>query len=619
MIKQAMFVQIDRERYHVVPTKRLKLHETNISKKRINYRSCEQNISWKDIRLNQSENFRNLFEALQHILTIYTDLSCHKNLTFKTTKRYQNISLLPIVQCLNVLEGFTPHVITYKSDRPQWETIENNDICHYIETVIAGGNFDTSRWGLEYDGKSLEVIDKETEMGVFSWSQRFVKDYENGYFNLENRYIEYTCEHRNKPICVLRRKEECKAVHYLNDYVVLYEDQTFGTTLDALKTFKMDEVFENEFGIIIPNKQELFKDELITETKKSSSFIDLSLEEELELKFHQYFSNEKEIYNKFVTFDRSGKILSFGNLEKFVTHDISINRNTEDRDSKELEPILTNMCRDLSSSHINDIETGSKIFSLNVSVDTKKIFYNYTTGVSEIVSVHNKETGSTNYKSVNSKSYDKNLELNVNKDGRCEITYADEDRMTKKGELIVWKGCYSSTGKPCLVKLIIPHDAIIVQNGGTSQEFTKFRTNKAYVAAIYRIELQKCLNCDYSALYKNDRNNKFYCIGCTKILSKGENLSFMDLEKCAELHSCTSPFHSDFIYTYGDNITISPYPLENRNYCGNPGIYFFFEPELVFDYVFGGYAKSLQTLDQMQLENNSDTQFCKKAGPCVLL
>jgi hypothetical protein len=260
---------------------------------------------------------------------------------------------------------------------------------------------------------------------------------------------------------------------------------------------------------------------------------------------------------------------------------------------KTCKKIINNLYKTIEQIHKTNsfiiTAVSQKLSGIEINICTKDLIMTYGFGgYSDIVTSISQLSGTSNYKSTDIISKTVNLDLQIDKNRNYTIVTALKQNITDNGELISWKGCYHNK-KPCIVKLNLPKPARIIKN----KEGLKFRSDSVKISKMYLMDtLYKCYNCTNCGIYYHD--DYLYCRTCAYTLArKGLDVKLMDIESCPTVNTCEAPFKK-FNYTEGQEIKIAGYKLNESN-CDEVGIYFFFDPELIFDYVFDTYNKTKQS------------------------
>lgn len=493
-----------------------------------------------------------------------------------------------------VNENFEIYKIKLKSNCDKWSLIENGNIWKHIETHIFKGPFNSKKWKIICDKSSVSIIDKTNDILMFKATSKYIVDFLNDYINYEHRYIEYSKTYNDKKI---RIKIECngnRIIYIDHDYCGLINGQWMFTT-DGIFFHELHEYFYREFGdtfivdvgyfLSIAKKLNPLFDSTININYNSHT----NISNILEAKINRILLLKK-INNFLVRCDVSGNIIS--TLSYKHSHETTSSIVIDFYQNIQIDQL-----HETVSKTIENFLCDNYFGNLTIKINTNNIIYYYQMGPNEIITFYDKNTNICHYKSTNTITKEVNIELTMNVDGDYQIISANDEAMTKDKELIVWKGCYSTDKKPCLVKLIVPTNSKIIPNNDPSNT-QKFRTNKTRVAGIYQINMYKCYHCQNIGIYRNPDNYHYYCMLC----AREKEYQFIDLDKCKQLQCCEAPFHK-FKYTIDDNITVSPFSTTIGSKCDQSGIYFFIDKQMVCDYVFS--ENITQTQSSSRSCNNS--------------
>lgn len=211
-----------------------------------------------------------------------------------------------------------------------------------------------------------------------------------------------------------------------------------------------------------------------------------------------------------------------------------------------------------------------------------KFISTYKTGPTELTTLFKTNSAKGQIIATENMTRHKTFDIKIDKNGNYKIIVAHDEYANNDGELIVWKGIYINDNEPAIVKLILPKHALISPNA----DYLKFRTNNCKILSIHRLKLYKCYECDKCGIYLH--KSKLYCTSCTQIImvrEKINNIAFGNILDNA-VDSGYSIMYNEFIYHLKQEIIIDNFELLPFEICNKSGIYFFFRPEHVIDYIF---------------------------------
>lgn len=492
--------------------------------------------------------------------------------------------------------------VKLRSNCEKWKDLEDGNIMKHIETHISKGPLDKNKWKLELDelDSSIILLDKASNIMMFKISPKYVADFLNGYINYEHRYVEYSRLFYSKNIKIKIETNGNKIVYYDNNYFALCNNEWLFTT-DAVIFHKLHECFfeifpdfnldntSERFYNMAKNLNSLF-DEKINNTGiglEFNTWVHVLIKKINDITLINIIKNYSICCHYLSNTDGLDEIINATVCQsQFKSHEIKM-------DVDEIVE-LDILQKTIGNALIYVYDNIS--YNLTIKIDAKNIIYYHQTGPNEVISFYDKNINTYHYKSTNTTTKEINVELTTNVEGNYDIIAANDEMLTKNGELIVRKGCYSLDKKPCLVKLIIPKNGKIIPNG--NGDILKLRTNKVHVAGIYEINTYKCLNCNQIGIFKNPDNYRYYCHSC----AKGKNYKFVDLDKCTQHYQCNAPIYT-LEYTKDTDIVINSFSTTICD-CAATGIYFFIDKEMILSYVFGSCGNISQT-DNFITESNS--------------
>jgi len=203
----------------------------------------------------------------------------------------------------------------------------------------------------------------------------------------------------------------------------------------------------------------------------------------------------------------------------------------------------------------------------------------YVGGINEVVVTMNRETKKTNIVSKSSRGI--NYEIDINSKGDLNVK-VDNQRLVNDAMVTIWKICEDENRNICLVELKLYSDSKVFKNDCG----LKFRTNKAYVSAIYKIQLKICRRCKNNVgIFSSDQSGFLFCQDCA---SNNSRLTFEDSER---INECKSLFFEDFFNITGSQIQIDNFNCVESS-CDQTGIYFFFDSYQAFSYYGKDYIKN---------------------------
>jgi hypothetical protein len=535
------------------------------------------------------------------------------------TKPLSNIclgNLSNIITYLHYRRNFNPYTITLKSNNKQWALLET-DIPQYIESKLKNKN-----WSMIFYGNGLEFFDNDIELGFFTYANNMVHDTDGliQYLNRNNNYLDYGIKFEKTfaNICINNKNGNTdRMIFYQNGHIgYSFADDLFVFQADNSYASKLMEFFEATFNMVIPHRNEIItklntdKDLQNKLNKTNYTFNKLKTisVSQLEDAFIKSFNCPEtmfiENYTINITKTNWELVLNRRSMEYyFNTYEIgNTTREIEDTTPQ----CLTDNLNVLYQKNKNKIIESNLEARLDFHLYNVNLSYCYTLGTCQIIGYTFPCSGITKYTSRNIHGGKLNLEIDINKDGDFKVATVSEMYQHEKG-LIVWKGTQTIDGSPCLVKLLIPFDAKIIPNGHGRDEYTKFRTNRCMVLNMYKIKLYTCSRCQRSnGLHK--QNEFYYCRTCVLSLTGGYET--IDFEKSEEVEVSYAKVRN-FEYTKNKKIEIELFPT-NITDCGNPGIYFFLNPDMLFDYCFGNNGFVTPTVYQPV------KQDCEKSM-CVIL
>ena len=287
-----------------------------------------------------------------------------------------------------------------------------------------------------------------------------------------------------------------------------------------------------------------------------------------------------------------------------------------------------NKNKDYINGHIDELNLILYVPSSDNRNNNNHI-YTCSTGPSDTIIQYDKSKDTIHYISLHSGSSTINLHFEINKDRNYRILYASETHRTKDGYLIGWKGAFTKEHEPCLMKIVLYPETKMMQN----EHSNKFRCNLMYVENIYKIIYQSCSECKKWAIYKY--GSTLYCKSHARSridkskTSDGKNKeSILEEEEEEEeeknkwwvrlnfeiesVSECFAPFQFHVKYEVKKTYNMDPFDC-SMSKCDQRGYYFFFDQDLVPDYVFYECKQPLQNLLPLNEEMIHDEKENKMA------
>jgi hypothetical protein len=285
--------------------------------------------------------------------------------------------------------------------------------------------------------------------------------------------------------------------------------------------------------------------------------------------------------------------------EPTYNHDIDINqhglyiKSKVKGDQNVINSLVIKTCKEAINSldELHTVNFGQKLSPYCLTVETPGLVTVYSSGPVETTSSYFSSGGYSKFTATDTLTGNRALDIEMYNDKDFSVLTATKDYITDSGELIVWKGVNIGSNDinkaVGIARLIIPKHAWVAQN----TEGMKFRTSECKVTNIYKVKVYKCIRCNNCGVFQY--NGLLYCGGCALLIIRelkvegltGENpIKLIDIRQFPEVDLAKAPFYT-FEYRKNKVIKIGDFVMRRSN-CNEPGIYFFFRLEHVFNYMF---------------------------------